>query len=78
MKISLPGKPNVCGRSAHAFFRLENVKQIPYRQLVAGIYVTKIVTKCLHFVYFFSDLLIVKCLTKFSILAVKCLANCLL
>jgi hypothetical protein len=45
--------------------------------LVAGIYVTKVVTKCLQFVYIFADILIVKCLTKFSILAVKCLTNCL-
>jgi hypothetical protein len=45
---------------------------------LAGIYIAKIVTKCLQFVYIFADLLIVKCLTKFSILAVTCLSNCLL
>jgi hypothetical protein len=43
-----------------------------------GIYVTKTVKKCLQFVYIFADLLPVKCQTKFLILAVKCLTNCLL
>jgi hypothetical protein len=46
--------------------------------LVAGIYETKKVKKCLQFVYIFADLLPVKCQTKFLILAVKCLTNCLL
>jgi hypothetical protein len=36
---------------------------------------TKLVTKCLQFVYFFENFLIVKCLTKFKILPVKCLTN---
>jgi hypothetical protein len=43
--------------------------------LVAGIYVTKVMTKCLQFVYIFADLLFEKCLTKFPILSVKCLTN---
>jgi hypothetical protein len=33
--------------------------------------------KCLQFVHIFADLLIEKCLTKFSFRAVKCLTNCL-
>jgi hypothetical protein len=45
--------------------------------LVAGIYGTKIVTKCLQFVYIFPDLLIVKCPTKFLSLTVKFFTNCL-
>jgi hypothetical protein len=49
-----------------------------FYNLVAGIYVTKTVKKCLQFVYIFADLLPVKCQTKFLILAVKCLTNCLL
>jgi hypothetical protein len=62
----------VCGGPA-------NVKQM-YRQLtgnfhafsdfflyvlVAGIYVTKKVEKCVQLVYIFADLMIVKCLIKF-------------
>jgi hypothetical protein len=46
--------------------------------LVPGSYLTKKVKKCLQFVYIFADLLPVKCQTKFLILAVKCLTNCLL
>jgi hypothetical protein len=46
--------------------------------LVAGIYVTETVKKCLQFVYIFADLLPVKFQTIFSILRVKCLTNCLL
>jgi hypothetical protein len=52
--------------------------------LVAGIYVTKTVKKCLQFVYIFAHLLPVKCQAKFLILAVRCwiainiLKNCLL
>jgi hypothetical protein len=46
--------------------------------LVAGIYVTKTVNKCLQFVHIFADLLPVKCQTKLLILAVECLTNCLL
>jgi hypothetical protein len=45
---------------------------------IADIYVTKTVKKCLQFVYIFADLLPVKCQTKFLILAVKFLTNCLL
>jgi hypothetical protein len=46
--------------------------------LVAGIYVTITEKKCLQFVFIFADLLPVKCQAIFLILAVKCLANCLL
>jgi hypothetical protein len=46
--------------------------------VAAGIYVTKTVKKCLQFVYIFADLLPVQFQTKFLILAVKCLTNCLL
>jgi hypothetical protein len=46
--------------------------------LVPGIYGTKTMKKCLQFEYIFAELLPVKCQTKFLILAVKCLTNCLL
>jgi hypothetical protein len=39
--------------------------------LVAGIYVSKTVKKCLQFVYIFANLLPVKCQTKFLTLAVN-------
>jgi hypothetical protein len=46
--------------------------------LVSGINVTKTGKKCTQFVYIFADLLLVKCQTKFLMLAVKCLTNYLL
>jgi hypothetical protein len=39
--------------------------------LVAGIYVTKTVKKCLQFIYIFADLLPVKCQAKFLILLIR-------
>jgi hypothetical protein len=49
---------------------LTNVQKFPlflrlfFKILLAGIYETKIMTKCVQFVHIFADLFILKCLTK--------------